>query len=230
MRFRHADPIWRDHPELVAAALHVQGVRADADVSAAVARHSAQALQRLAAAPEGDWPEIQAWRRVFSRMGLKPTQYRCAAEALLRRLRKDGALPPLHPIIDLCNAISAASATPMAVFDTAQIAGSLEVRPAAGGERYLAFSGEVELADAGEIIFADEAGQAHARRWCHRQSAQSAVRRETSAVLIVAESHHAGARDDMPRLLQSLADELQRAGFTVAASQGLRADDREFAF
>ena len=230
MRFRHADPIWHDYPQLVAGALHVQGVRADADVVAAAARHTERAQQRLAATPEGDWPEIQAWRRVFSRMGLKPTQYRCAAEALLRRLRKDGALPPLHPIIDLCNAISAATATPIAVFDTAQIAGSLEVRPAAGGERYLAFSGEAEPADAGEIIFADEAGQAHARRWCHRQSAQSAVQPNTSAVLIVAESHHAGARDDMQRLVRSLTDEVQRLGWSVTASKLLGADDRELLF
>jgi DNA/RNA-binding domain of Phe-tRNA-synthetase-like protein len=227
MRFRHADPIWQQHPELVAGVLHVQGVRADADVSAAAARHLERAQQRLAAAAEGDWPEIQAWRRAFSRMGLKPTQYRCAAEALLRRLRRDGTLPPLHPIIDLCNALSAATATPIAVFDTAQIAGGLEVRPAVGGERYLAFSGEVEPADAGEIIFADEAGQAHARRWCHRQSAQSAVRPGTSAVLIVAESHHASARADMQRLVQSLGDELLRLGWTVATSKLLRADDRE---
>jgi DNA/RNA-binding domain of Phe-tRNA-synthetase-like protein len=230
MRFRHADSIWSAHPELAAAVLHVQGVRADADVAAAAARHIARAQQRLAAAPEGDWPEIQAWRRVFSRMGLKPTQYRCAAEALLRRLRKDGALPPLHPAIDLCNALSAAQATPIAVFDTAHVSGSLEVRPAAGGERYLSFGGEVEPADAGEVIFADEAGEAHARRWCHRQSVRSAVRPQTQAVLIVAEAHHASARDDLQRLLLTLADELSVLGWSVGARRLLRSDEREFVF
>lgn len=133
-----------------------------------------------------------------------------------------------HP--ELVAAISAATATPIAVFDTGQIAGSLEVRPATGGELYLAFSGEVESADAGEVIFADEAGQAHARRWCHRQSAQSAVRAATAAVLIVAESHHAAARDDMQRLVQSLTDELHRLGWTVTASKLLSADERELVF
>ncbi|HEY3906880.1 MAG TPA: hypothetical protein VGM14_23450 [Streptosporangiaceae bacterium] len=29
--------------------------------------------------------------------GLKPTQYRCASESLLRRFRKEGSLPNLHP-------------------------------------------------------------------------------------------------------------------------------------
>lgn len=67
--------------------------------------------------PESEFGQIQAWRRAFSQMGLKPTQYRCAAEALLRRLRKEHSLPRLHPLVDLCNAASAAYAIPVAVFD-----------------------------------------------------------------------------------------------------------------
>jgi DNA/RNA-binding domain of Phe-tRNA-synthetase-like protein len=48
-------------------------------------------------------------------MGLKPTQYRCAAESLLRRYRKERFLPRIHPLVDLCNAISLAFAIPVAV-------------------------------------------------------------------------------------------------------------------
>src|SRR5215471_7162093 len=36
--------------------------------------------------PESELPEVQAWRRIFSRMGLKPTQYGCGSESLLRRI------------------------------------------------------------------------------------------------------------------------------------------------
>ena len=61
-------------------------------------------------------------------MGLKPTQYRCAAESLLRRLRTQGSLPRLHPLVDLCNAISVAYAIPVAVFDVSKLTGDLEVR------------------------------------------------------------------------------------------------------
>ena len=67
-------------------------------------------------------------------MGLKPTQYRCAAESLLRRFRKEGALPRLHPLVDLCNAVSLAFAIPVAVLDVAEIAWPLEVRYADGDE------------------------------------------------------------------------------------------------
>jgi DNA/RNA-binding domain of Phe-tRNA-synthetase-like protein len=127
-------------------------------------------------------PEIQAWRRTFSRMGLKPTQYRSAAEALLRRVRKEGTLPKIHPLIDLCNAASLAFAVPVAVFDLAKVADRLEVRHASGDERYVTFSGEVELPERGEVIFADEEGRAHARRWTNRQSGYSAVRDETARI------------------------------------------------
>lgn len=83
-----------------------------------IAAHEAAARQRLAdAGPESELPEIQAWRRGFARMGLKPTQYRCASESLLRRLRKEGTMPRIHPMIDLCNAISMAFAVPVAVLD-----------------------------------------------------------------------------------------------------------------
>jgi hypothetical protein len=54
---------------------------------------------------------------VFSQMGLKPTQYRCASEALLRRFRKDGSLPWIHPLVEVCNPVSLAYAIPIAVAD-----------------------------------------------------------------------------------------------------------------
>jgi len=170
---------------------------------------NAIAKSRLdAAGSESELPEIKAWRGVFSRMGLKPTQYRCASEQLLRRFRKEGALPQIHPLIDLCNAASLAFALPVAALDVAKIAWPLQVRPATGTENYLSFSGEIEHAETGEVTFADVQGQSHARRWTHRQSGLSAVGDETSSVLIVMEGVHAGAADDVGRLGTDLADAL----------------------
>lgn len=76
MHFIHAPQIWQDFPELVPGVLSVEGVRQDASVDAEIARLQATARARLAGTPEGELPEIQAWRRAFSRMGLKPTQHR----------------------------------------------------------------------------------------------------------------------------------------------------------
>jgi DNA/RNA-binding domain of Phe-tRNA-synthetase-like protein len=208
MHFKHSSEIWREFPELVPGVVFADGIHPDVTVGPRIARFNARAEERLAAAPEGEQPEIQAWRRAFSRMGLKPTQYRCASESLLRRFRKEKALPTIHPLIDLCNSISIAFAIPVAVFDVSRVAGYLEVRHATGDEEYLSFSGQVENPDAGEVIFADDIGQAHARRWTNRQSGHSAVRGTTSAVVIVAEAMHASASSDVAELTAALGDEL----------------------
>ena len=208
MYIQHSPAIWRDYPELVAGAIFAKGITAGVSVDAPITAYTNVVRERLATGTEAQFPEIQAWRRTFSRMGLKPTQYRCASESLLRRFRKEGALPPIHPLIDLCNAISLAFAIPVAVFDVSRITGAIEVRYASGSERYETFSGETEGADADEVIFADEAGMAHARRWTNRQSGLSAVRETTSDVLIVAEAMHDSALVDVERLVAALAGDL----------------------
>ncbi len=138
-------------------------------------------------------------------MGSKPTQYRSAAEALLRRFRRDGDLPRVHPLVDVCNALSLAFALPVAVFDLAGVAGHLEVRPAEGGEEHVGFSGEVERAEPGEVIFADADRHAHARRWTFRQSRRSTVGPDTRDVLIVAEGLHPTGAADVPAPIDALA-------------------------
>lgn len=208
MRFRHSDEIWRDFPALVPGVLYCGGITRDVSVDVRAEKFLAIAKSRLAEMPEGEMPEIQAWRRAFSRMGLRPTQYRCASESLLRRFRKEGTIPRLHPLVDLCNAVSLAFAIPVAVLDVAKISGDLEVRYAGGDEDYLTFSGDVEHPAAGEVVFADAAGQAHARRWTNRQSGLSAVRDETAATLIVAEAMHESATADITALTAAIAAEL----------------------
>jgi DNA/RNA-binding domain of Phe-tRNA-synthetase-like protein len=208
MYFQHSAEIWRDFPDLVPGVMAASGITTSVPVPARTAELTAMASSRLAGTTESELPEIQAWRRAFGQLGLKPTQYRCASEALLRRFRKEGSLPQLHPLVDLCNAASLAFAIPVCVLDLAKISGDLEVRYAAGDEKYLTFSGEVEHPAAGEVIFADQAGQAHARRWTNRQSGLSAVQPSTADVLIVAEALHGSAATDVPELMAAIAAEL----------------------
>jgi DNA/RNA-binding domain of Phe-tRNA-synthetase-like protein len=193
-----------------AAAGQTSPAAAGGQTNRAVDRYTAIAKSRLATVTaESELPEIQAWRRAFAQMGLRPTQYRCASESLLRRLRKEGSLPGRHPLVDLCNAVSMAYAIPVAVLDADQVTGPLEVRYATGEEEYLTFAGDTERPAPGEVIFADQAGRAHARRWTNRQSLRSAVRDTTSTALIVAEALHDSAPADVPDLLAALAAELQ---------------------
>ena len=228
MEFHHAPDIWADFPELAAGAVFAQGVGTGADVADRVAHWHGVADERLAGTSAAGLPEIQAWRRAFARMGLKPTQYRCASESLLRRYAREHALPAIHPVVDLGNAISLAYAVPVAVLDVSRIAGALQVRYAEGTESYLAFSGETERPRPREVIFADAAGNAHARRWTNRQSALSAVQPGTTTVLIVAEAMHETGGEDIRSLISAVEIELAAAwraatksAVLTAASPGL---------
>jgi DNA/RNA-binding domain of Phe-tRNA-synthetase-like protein len=203
VHFAHSPALWAQFPQLVPGVLVAGGIHPDAPVR--LEPWYERARERLSRGPESELAEVGAWRRAFAQMGLKPTQYRSAGEALLRRFRRENDLPRLHPLVDLCNAVSLAYALPVAVFDLAGVDTYLEVRSATGDEEHTGFGGETERAEPGEVIFADAARHAHARRWTFRQSRRSTVSPETHRVLIVAEGLHAGAGADVAALVEELA-------------------------
>jgi DNA/RNA-binding domain of Phe-tRNA-synthetase-like protein len=230
MHFQHVTAIWQRFPQLVPGVMTVRGIQHHADPGSFIAAWHDQARRRLDTQPEGQIPAVTAWRRVYSAMGLKPTQYRSASEALLRRFRKEGDLPRLHPLVDLCNAASLAFALPVAVFDLEKVEEFLEVRPANGTEQYLSFQEEIEQPEPGEIIFADAAGHAHARRWTFRQSRLSVVGPSTQSVLVVSEAMHEDARRDVEALLESLRSAVTALGVRAKRQAVLTAANPRFEF
>lgn len=229
MYFEHAREIWRDFPQLVPGLLLIEGIDSQVDVGPRLERYFTRARDRLGGGRESDLAEVAAWRRAYAQMGLKPTQYRSAAEALLRRFRREGTLPRLHPLVDLCNALSLAYALPVAVFDLDRVDSFLEVRRAKGDERYLSFSNEIENPEEGEVIFADAGGEVHARRWTFRQSRRSAVTPTTRRALVVSEGLHESAAVDVPALIHDLAAEVsalwgEPAGRAILSAESPRWD------
>jgi DNA/RNA-binding domain of Phe-tRNA-synthetase-like protein len=219
VQFIYADSVRADFPEVATGVLRVDGISPIGNVSVWTAHFCDIGTRRLSNQTEAALPEIQAWRKAFARMGLKPTQYRCASEALLRRFRKEHSLPSIHPFVDLCNAISIAFAVPVAAFDLTKISGDLEVRPAKGDEVYATFAGEIEHPDPGEIIFTDSSGRVHARRWTNRQSGYSAVRDETVSVLVVSEAMHSTASEDVSRLIAAIRTSARETWPSAAMSE-----------
>ena len=228
MYFFHSGEIWKEFPQLVPGLMYVTGITPTRHPGPRLHFWLQKAKDRLAEAQESRFPEVVAWRNVYSRMGLKPSKYRSAAEALLRRVRKTGDLPRLHPLVDMCNAVSVAFAIPVAVLDIDRVAGSLEVCKATGSEEYLAFSGEVEHPHKGEVIFRDENNHAHARRWTFRQSRLSTVSESTSRAMIISEGMHESALEDVPTLLNVLRQELLALGFDCSEPMVLTAQDPRF--
>jgi DNA/RNA-binding domain of Phe-tRNA-synthetase-like protein len=208
MYFCHNPQIWEEFPQLVAGLLIIDGIEPAVNVNDRLQPWYQKARDRLSQSTESQFPEISAWRRAYAQMGFKPTQYRSAGEALLRRFRREDDLPRLHPLVDLCNAISIAFALPVAALDLDQVDEFIEVRHANGTETYLAFTGDTENPPGGEVIFADASAHAHARRWTFRQSRQSVIMPETRRALIVSEGLHDTAATDVPALIETLAGEI----------------------
>lgn len=61
------------------------------------------------------WAEshLAAWADVFQKFGAKPKRTPCSAEALRKRVLRDGTLPALDPVVDLYNAVSLRYAVPV---------------------------------------------------------------------------------------------------------------------
>ena len=150
-------------------------------------------------------PSIAAWRRAFRAFRVDPTGYRSAAEALLRRLTKQGSIPSINTLVDIGNLVSIRYALPVAVFDQGAMTGGTTVRFATGGESFTDLgSGERESPEPGEVIFVDEAGLVSARRWCWRQSSESASGPKTTEILVTVEGHHDGAAEDVASAVTDL--------------------------
>jgi DNA/RNA-binding domain of Phe-tRNA-synthetase-like protein len=203
------DPAVTDRfPAIAGGVIVASGVRngpSPAPLVAAFGAEQAAALARIGTTPLSELPSLAAWRRAFRGFGVDPTAYRSAAEALLRRLTKQGSIPSINALVDIGNLVSIRYALPVAVFDRARATGGTTVRLATGEERFTDLgSGAIEAPERGEVIFSDEAGLVSARRWCWRQSAESASGPATTGILVTVEGHHAGARTDVAAALHDL--------------------------
>ena len=160
-RFRYHPAVTDRFPTIVGGLIHARGVTSGmtpTDLAEAFHAEQAAALARIGGTPLSELPTIAAWRRTFRGFGVDPTAYRSAAEALLRRLTKQGSIPSIGALVDLGNLVSIRHGLPVSVMDQRVVVGGTTVRFAEGSERFTDLgSGASEAPDPGEVIFADEA-------------------------------------------------------------------------
>lgn len=219
--FSYDAAVARQYPSIRAGVMLAGGLTNGPDSPELQAEYRAAqqaAIARLQATAIADLPSIAAWRRAFTRFGAKPTQYRNAAESLQRRLEKQGEIPSISTLVDLGNLVSIRYALPVAIFDRAKFADAITVRFATGDEPWADLgSSESMHPEPGEVIFVDGNGVVCARRWCWRQSAESAVGPDTTEAMIVIEGHHETAEEDIQAAMNDLRALLARyqAGTTM---------------
>src|SRR5438105_13430982 len=212
--FQYHPDILTRYPTVVGGAILVRDVtNGPTPVSLLTAYQAEQqaTLQRIGNTPLSQIASLAAWRTALRGFGVEPTQYRSAAEALLRRLTKKGDIPSINTLVDIGNLVSIRYALPVAVFDTRTLQGPVTVHFANGTERYTTLGQEeVEHPEPGEVVFSDETGLVIARRWCWRQSEQSAAKPVTTNAIITVEAHHAGGHRDIEAALNDLLELLRK--------------------
>ena len=208
LEFGYHQDILRDFPDIRAGVILARGLKNGPTPTALKDAYFAEqdaVKTRIGDTPLSEIETLAAWRKAFRAFGVKPTKYRSAPEALLRRLTKKGDIPSLNTLVDLGNLVSIRYGLPVAVFDVRQLSGAVSVHYADGSERFtLLFKTELENPTVGEVVFSDEAGLVIARRWCWRQSDQSASRDETTDAIIVTEAQHDGGDEDVKSAMDDL--------------------------
>ncbi|BCZ54602.1 B3/4 domain-containing protein [Enterobacter hormaechei subsp. xiangfangensis] len=154
------------------------------------------------------WAEnhLAAWDEVFKAFGAKPKRTPCSASALRKRVKRDGSLPPLDPVVDIYNAISIRYAIPVGGENLAAYSGAPRLTLADGSEPFDTFKeGEpvVENPEPGEVIWRDDLGVT-CRRWNWRQGVRTRLDSQAQSMWFILES-----LPSMPlAALQEAGDEL----------------------
>jgi DNA/RNA-binding domain of Phe-tRNA-synthetase-like protein len=206
--FRYHPDILARYPGVVGGVILAHGMTngpTPHSLLAAYQEEQQAVKQRLGSTPLSKIESLAAWRNAMRGFGIDPTQYRSAAEALLRRLTKKGDIPSINTLVDLGNLVSIRYALPVAVFDTRVLQGPVTVHFANGSERYTTLgTDEEEHPVKGEVIFSDETDLVIARRWCWRQSESSAAQLDTTDAIVTVEAHHNTAQRDIAAALNDL--------------------------
>ena len=213
LAFKYHPDIISRYPNIIGGVILARGMKNGASsesLSETYITEQQATLTRIGDIPLSELETLAAWRSAFRDFGVNPTKYRSAAEALLRRLTKKGDIPSINAVVDICNLVSIRYGLPVAAFDARHLTGPITVKFADGTENFKPlFAKEYEHPEAGEVIFADDAGLVIARRWCWRQSDESATRPDTMDAVFTVEAQHPNGQSQIEAALADLTDLLQ---------------------
>ncbi len=113
--------------------------------------------EKYAGMPISEIPGIQNARRLFRALGIEPTKYRPASEAMLRRFLKDKAVYSVNNLVDVSNWCALDFLLPNGVYDRAKIVGDIELRRGLPDESYPGLN-NLELHMEGRYVLADARG------------------------------------------------------------------------
>jgi DNA/RNA-binding domain of Phe-tRNA-synthetase-like protein len=222
--FAVAPEIFARHPDYVVGCVLARGVdnaRAYPALEALIAAAEAAARSDFAEVDLKDLPAIAIWRAAFAARGWTPSKYPASVEALVKRVTRGGALPRIHPLVDLGNAVVLRCLTPVGAHDVAQLAGNTLTVREAGADDAFSPMGDAprETPDAGEIVYA--AGQVvRTRRWVWRQASDALISPDARDVFFPVDGFYGQTDSRVRQAVDDLAAAC-RETFGAAVSTGM---------
>jgi DNA/RNA-binding domain of Phe-tRNA-synthetase-like protein len=211
-------------PDYRVALLAVDGLGpgpSDAESEEFLQTAEAAARAALAAQPVDQLPHVAAWREAYRAFGAKPQRTRNSLEALLRRA--ETGLPRVNRLTDIYNAVSVLHQIPLGGEDLSRYAGPPRLLRATGAEPFDTTAGGepvLEHPDAGEVIWADDAGVT-CRRWNWRQARRTALRDDTTTALFILDALGAMTDEALTAATDDLVTHLSRLGPDVQVARRL---------
>lgn len=158
------------------------------DVAAQALESACQ--QVLQGQPEWAEAHLAAWAEVFRQFGAKARRTPCSADALRKRVMREGSLPALDPLVDLYNAVSIKYAVPVGGENAAAYVGRPRLTFADGSEVFDTIKEGLpvqEHPEPGEVVWRDDSGVT-CRRWNWRQGLRTRLDSQATRMWFILES------------------------------------------
>jgi lysyl-tRNA synthetase class 2 len=214
MRLRIAQDVLALFPEALVGAVRVHGCDSSVqspEIAALLRQAEARARTAFAGAALAEEPRIACWREAYRAFGANPKKSPSSIENLLRRVLKGEALRPIHPLVDLYNAVSLEHLLPAGGEDLDRIQGDVVLCRAGAAEPPVLLLGDTDAGPPhpGEVIYRDDLS-ALCRRWNWKEADRTKLIATTRHAILVIEALPPTRRPELEQALADLASRVTR--------------------
>ncbi len=253
MFYEVSEEIFDKLPDAIFGVVAVRGIDNSQDIPAVqkLLEDNAAACQKYfeeSGTRAKEDPVVVPYREAFRALGINPSRYSCAIEALMDRIAKGKGMPSINPIVDLGNAVSLKYKLPIGAHDIYSFVredGSgrgcedtgVEVRLATAKDTFVPFGAaddEFDNPEIGEAVYVS-GHEVRTRRWTWRQSEKGKITEKTTAVLFpidgFASVNKEAVEAAIKEFVELIANYYAKSGKSLTVETGMvDKDNRKFEF
>lgn len=219
MKISVSNDIFQKVPEFRLGAVIISGVNNIGEVPQPKIEISKEAVE-----------EVEAWKKTALIVGIDITKFPQSSQNLLERFRKDGKIPSVNPIIDLCNFISLETGVPAGAHDLDRDPGDIEVRSGQKGDTYVPLNQIKKEEVVDPVVFAI-GPRVQTRNWTWRIADTSKVDEKSRNIIVFIDTLPPLDYTQTAAILSRISREIvSRCGGMVLEKAVLTSDNREMEF